>query len=63
MRLSSPSGQPKQHSSWIQSGSTWQFLTANGGMILRPPQQVPAGINMTARHPDGLVIEYVEDRH
>ncbi|MCK9631264.1 MAG: hypothetical protein M0R30_06430 [Methanoregula sp.] len=39
-----------------------RFLAENGGTILRPPQQVPTGINMTVRHPDGSVIEYVEHR-
>ena len=39
-----------------------QFLIANGGTILRSPQEVPTGINMTVRHPDGLIVEYVEHR-
>jgi len=39
-----------------------QFLIANGGTILRSPQKVPTGINMTVRHPDGLIVEYVEHR-
>ena len=39
-----------------------QFLIANGGTILRAPQVVPTGINMTVRHPDGLIVEYVEHR-
>ncbi len=37
-----------------------QFLIANGGTILRSPREVPTGINMTVRHPDGLIVEYVE---
>jgi hypothetical protein len=28
-----------------------------GGVILRDPMTVPTGRNMTARHPDGLVVE------
>jgi predicted enzyme related to lactoylglutathione lyase len=39
-----------------------RFLTANGGTVLRPPQQVPTGMNMTVRHPDGAVVEYVEHK-
>jgi predicted enzyme related to lactoylglutathione lyase len=39
-----------------------RFLTSQGGTILRSPQEVPTGINMTVRHPDGLIIEYVEHR-
>ena len=37
-----------------------RFLTENGATVLSPPKQVPTGMNMTVRHPDGLVIEYVE---
>lgn len=37
-----------------------RFLTANGAGIIRPPQQVPTGRNMTVRHPDGSIVEYVE---
>ena len=39
-----------------------RFLLANGGTILRPPRQVPTGINMTVPHPDSPVVEYVEHR-
>lgn len=42
-----------------------RFLLANGGTILRPPQQpqqVPSGINTTVRHPDSPVVEYAEHR-
>lgn len=39
-----------------------RFLTNHGATILRPPQKVPTGINMTVRHPDGAIIEYVEHR-
>lgn len=38
------------------------FSITHGGTILRPPQAVPTGINMTVRHPDGLVVEYIEHR-
>jgi len=40
----------------------YHFLVGNGGTILRHPQPVPTGVNMTVRHPDGSVIEYVEHR-
>lgn len=36
------------------------YLEVHGSKILRGPRQVPTGINMTVRHPDGTVIEYVE---
>jgi len=38
------------------------FLAAQGAAIIRPPQAIPTGRNMTARHPDGAVVEYVEFR-
>ncbi|MBW4499063.1 MAG: hypothetical protein KME57_05685 [Scytonema hyalinum WJT4-NPBG1] len=28
--------------------------------ILRPPQEVPTRRNMTVKHPDDLIVEYVE---
>jgi predicted enzyme related to lactoylglutathione lyase len=37
-----------------------RFLVAHGATVLSPPQRVPTGINMTVRHPDGSVFEYVE---
>jgi len=36
------------------------YFLKNGANVLRDPQKVPTGRNMTIRHPDGLVIEYVE---
>lgn len=36
------------------------FLENNGSTIIREPSQVPTGKNMTIKHPDGLVAEYVE---
>lgn len=36
------------------------YLEANGAVLLRGPKQVPTGSNMTVRHPDGIVVEYVE---
>lgn len=40
----------------------YRFLTVHGATVIRPPQQVPTGMNMTVRHPDGTVVEYVEHR-
>ena len=37
-------------------------LESNGGIVLHPPQKVPTGMNMTVRHPDGSIFEYVEHR-
>lgn len=36
------------------------FLEENGAEVIRGPAKVPTGRNMTVRHPDGSVIEYVE---
>jgi hypothetical protein len=36
------------------------YLEEKGAEILRGPDKVPTGRNMTVRHPDGSVIEYVE---
>ncbi|KKG12390.1 VOC family protein [Methanosarcina sp. 2.H.A.1B.4] len=36
------------------------FLEEKGAEIIRGPDKVPTGRNMTVRHPDGAVIEYVE---
>lgn len=40
-------------------------LPTVGATVLEPPQPVPTGRNMLARHPDGTLVEYVEhrDRH
>ena len=35
-------------------------LVQSGAQILSPPKDVPTGRNMRVRHPDGLVVEYVE---
>jgi predicted enzyme related to lactoylglutathione lyase len=37
-----------------------RFLASNGATIIRGPQEVPTGRNMTARHADGTVVEYVQ---
>ncbi len=36
------------------------FLEEKGAEIIRGPAKVPTGRNMTVKHPDGSVIEYVE---
>ena len=36
------------------------WLNRNGAKIVRPPREVTGGRNLTARHPDGLVVEYFE---
>jgi predicted enzyme related to lactoylglutathione lyase len=38
------------------------FLTENGAEIIRDIQQVPTGCNMTVKHRDGVIVEYVEHR-
>lgn len=37
-----------------------EHLKNSGASIVRGPTAVPAGRNMTVRHPDGTVAEYVE---
>lgn len=37
-----------------------KILLENGSVIIRDIKQVPTGKNMTVRHPDGIIIEYVE---
>ncbi len=39
-----------------------QHLPSVGAEILEGPQDVPTGQNMLVRHPDGMLIEYVEHR-
>jgi len=36
------------------------YLEEKGAETLRGPNKVPTGRNMTVKHPDGSVIEYVE---
>ncbi|HEX2954555.1 MAG TPA: VOC family protein [Bacillota bacterium] len=35
-------------------------LMVKGSTVIRPIQSVPTGRNMTVRHPDGTIVEYVE---
>lgn len=37
-----------------------EFLIQNGAVIIRDIQQVPTGFNMTIKHKDNTIIEYVE---
>jgi hypothetical protein len=37
-----------------------ELVASTGGSILRGPQQVPTGRNLTARLPGGVQLEYVE---
>ncbi|MCQ1535386.1 VOC family protein [Methanosarcina sp. KYL-1] len=36
------------------------FLEEKGAEIIRGPTEVPTGRNMTVKHPDGSILEYVE---
>lgn len=36
------------------------FLLKNGAVIIRDIKDVPIGKNMTARHKDGTIFEYVQ---
>jgi predicted enzyme related to lactoylglutathione lyase len=38
------------------------YLLRNGSIILRDLKEVPTGMNMTVKHPDGTIVEYVEHR-
>lgn len=37
-----------------------QFLLENDAEIIRDIRIVPTGKNMTVKHPDGIVVEYVQ---
>ena len=36
------------------------FLLNNGAVVIRDLKEVPTGINMTLKHLDGTIVEYVE---
>lgn len=38
------------------------YLEEKGAILIRGPNKVPTGRNITVRHPDGSVIEYVEQQ-
>lgn len=43
-------------------GAYADWIQSQGGELLHAPRTVTSGRNFTARHPDGLVIEYFEAR-
>ena len=38
------------------------FLLNNGASIIRDIKEVPTGLNMTVKHLDGSIVEYVEHK-
>lgn len=36
------------------------YLLTQGAAIIRDIKKVPTGVNMIVKHPDGIVVEYVE---
>jgi predicted enzyme related to lactoylglutathione lyase len=40
-----------------------EFLLNNGSVIVRDIKKVPTGMNLTVKHLDGTVIEYVEHKN
>lgn len=40
-----------------------EFLLNNGAVIVRDLKKVPTGMNLTVKHLDGTVIEYVEHKN
>ena len=40
-----------------------EHLPSVGADIVEPPKDVPTGRNMLVRHPDGMLVEYVEHRN
>ena len=40
-----------------------EFLLNNGATIIRDLKEVPSGRNMTLKHLDGTIVEYVELRN
>lgn len=39
-----------------------EFLLNNGAVIIRDIKEVPSGWNMTVKHFDGTIVEYVEHK-
>lgn len=39
------------------------FLLDNGVTIIRDLKEVPTGMNMTVKHFDGTIVEYVEHKN
>ena len=38
------------------------FLLHNGATVIKDLKEVPTGKNMTIKHPDGTIVEYVEQK-
>ena len=39
-----------------------EFLLKNGALVIRDLKKVPTGMNMTVKHLDGTIVEYVEHK-
>jgi len=39
------------------------FLLNNGAIVIRDLKEVPTGMNMTVKHLDGTIVEYVEHKN
>lgn len=39
------------------------YLLNNGALIIRDIKEVPTGFNMTVKHFDGTIVEYVEHKN
>lgn len=39
-----------------------EFLLNNGATVIRDLKEVPTGMNMTVKHFDGTIVEYVEHK-
>jgi hypothetical protein len=38
------------------------FLLNNGATVIKDLKKVPTGMNMTVKHLDGTIVEYVEQK-
>lgn len=39
-----------------------EFLSNNGAVVMRDIKEVPTGMNMTIKHLDGTIVEYIEHK-
>ncbi|MGX8126189.1 VOC family protein [Clostridioides difficile] len=45
----------------VDSVDEWRsYLLKNGAVVVRDKKKVPTGYNMTVKHPDGTIVEYVQ---
>lgn len=45
----------------VDSVDEWRsYLLNNGAVLIRDKKKVPTGYNMTVKHPDGTIVEYVQ---